>query len=98
MLLNRIGKEIMEKYINSKILMKTVLRMAKSYSSFFYFTMEANDNISFYSTLPFEKGQNYRDIVVYSTPELFPHFESILKHCQKSQEIEILEQCSVQDN
>jgi hypothetical protein len=87
----------MTKYTESKKLIKTVLRMAKNYSSFFYFTMEANENMAFYSTLPFEKGQNFRDIVVYSTPELYKNFQNILTHCQKNAEIEILEESEIDD-
>lgn len=82
----------MNTYTESQKLHKTVLRMAKNYSSFFYFTMEANENIAFYSTMAFEKGQNHRDIVVYTTPELHPYFQKILAHCQKNNEIQILEE------
>jgi hypothetical protein len=60
--------------------------------------MEANENMAFYSTLPAEKGQNFRDIVVYSTPELHSNFKNILTHCQKKAEIEVLEEIEIQDN
>ena len=84
-------------YITDKKLTKTVLRMPKDFTSFFYFTMESNENIGFYSTLPFEKGQAHRDIVVYTTPELHPDFQNILKHCGKRQELEILEKALIDD-
>ncbi|MBT4792564.1 MAG: hypothetical protein HON90_13410 [Halobacteriovoraceae bacterium] len=81
---------MIDNYTQNKILSKFILRMDKSYSSFFYFTLEANENICFYSTLPHEKGQRYRDIVVYTTPELRKVFINILQHCKKNQEIEVL--------
>lgn len=87
----------MSTYLTSKQLTKTVLRMDKNYSSFFYFTLESNENICFYSTLPFEKGQAHRDIVVYVTPELTADFQNILKHCQEKQNIEVLESSIIQD-
>ena len=87
----------MNDYSSSKKLTKTLLRMSKAYSSFFYFTLEANENICFYSTMPFEKGQSFRDIVVYCTPELDLYFHNILQHCMKTQELEILEQSTIDD-
>ena len=84
-------------YSSENKLIKTLLRMSKDYSSFFYFTLEANENICFYSTMPFEKGQAYRDIVVYCTPELDDHFQGVLKHCQKNHEIEVIESSIVND-
>lgn len=87
----------MKVYQESLNLTKTVLRMSKDYTSFFYFTLESNENNCFYSTLPFEKGQSYRDILVYCTPELDEAFQQILKHCQKKQKITILEKSLVSD-
>lgn len=91
----------MDNFIATKKLSKTVLRMSKAYSSFFYFTLESNENICFYSTLPFEKGQSFRDIVVYTTIELLEDFKQIVSHCMKStlhqNEFEILEQTIVDD-
>jgi hypothetical protein len=72
--------------------------MAKDYSSFFYFTLESNENIAFYSTLPFEKGQFFRDISVYVTPELNNSFQNILAHCQQKNEIEVLSQTIISDS
>ena len=84
-------------YTAKNKLTKTLLRMTKDYSSFFYFTLEANENIWFYSTMPFEKGQAHRDIVVYCTPELDAHFQGVLKHCQKGHEIEVIESSIIDD-
>lgn len=91
----------MNNFSKTNQLSKTVLRMSKAYSSFFYFTLEANENICFYSTLPFEKGQSFRDIVVYTTVELKENFICILNHCMNSKlhqnDIEILEHTIIND-
>lgn len=77
-------------YLEQREIVQYTLRMPKSYSSFFYFTLEANEGIAFFSTLPFEKGQSHRDIVVRTTPELESDLLSIIKHCSKSANIETL--------
>lgn len=87
----------MNSYKNTSALVQYLLRMPKNYSSFFYFTLEANEGIAFYSTLPFEKSQNYRDIIVRCTPELEAALENIIQHCQKSAEIEILNKELISD-
>lgn len=88
----------MNTYIETKTLNKIVLRMDKSYSSFLYFTLESNENISFYSTLAFEKGQKFRDIVIYTTPELYPHLQHVLEYSMKRAEIEVIESCQIIDS
>ena len=85
----------MKTYLESQELVQFTLRMSKEDTSFFYFTLEANENIAFYSTLDFEKGQHYRDIVVHVTPELKTVFKKILIHLQKSRTIEILKQITI---
>ena len=82
----------MNKYSDKREIVEYLLRMEKSYSSFFYFTLEANEGIAFFSTMPFEKGQQFRDIVVRTTPELEKDLVSIINHCSKKAEIEILSQ------
>lgn len=77
-------------YSNSQELTQITVRMDKMDTSFFYFTLEANENICFYSTLDFEKGQKHRDIVVYITPELLQDFKNILNHLQKFRSIQVL--------
>ncbi len=87
----------MKTYIDSQELIQYTLRMSKIDTSFFYFTLEANENIAFYSTLDFEKGQTYRDIIVHITPELGLSFANILKHLQSSRKIEILNQTLIKE-
>jgi hypothetical protein len=84
-------------YTNSHKLFEIILRMPKNDTSFVYFTLEANENKSFYSTLPFEKGQLSRDMVIMSTPEFKDQLLSIIEHCKKTTDIEILSQQFIDD-
>lgn len=87
----------MKPYIESKILVRYTLRMPKDFSSFFYFSLESHENLAFYSTLPHEVGQPYRDIVLRTTPELDEQISMLIDHCKKSGEIEILEKVEEAD-
>ena len=71
-------------------LVQYLLRMPKADSSFFYFVLEANEGIAFYSTMPFTKGQMYRDIQVTCTKELDLELSNIIKHCNSKLSIEEL--------
>ncbi len=61
---------LFEQGIKSEFLMKdnqlvhTIIRVPKEESAFVYFTLEANEGLSFYSTLEESLGQGYRDIVI----------------------------------
>lgn len=54
--------------------------MPKAYSSFVYFILESNENISFYSTEPAKIGQVNRTVTLYCTPELEPEVKNSLDH------------------
>lgn len=82
---------------NDQLLYKIVLRMPKATSSFFYFALESNENISFYSTLPLEKGQSHRDIEIFSTPELKSHLKGLISHYQDTCQFETLEESMIKD-
>jgi hypothetical protein len=84
-------------YIQSTKLFEIILRMPKNDTSFVYFTLEANENKSFYSTLPFEKGQLFRDMVIMATPEFKDQVLSIIEHCKNSTDLEVLSQQFIQD-
>ena len=43
-------------------LLHIVIRVPKEQSAFVYFTLEANENLCFYSTLPHVTGDSFRDI------------------------------------
>lgn len=80
----------MQAYTQSHKLYEITLRMSKDYTSFLYFILESNENIAFYSTLPFEKGQSYRDVVIRSTPELQKDLQSILEHLKNKITYDVL--------
>lgn len=85
-------------YLNSNKLFELILRMPKNDTSFVYFTLEANENKSFYSTLPFDKGQLFRDMVIMTTPEFKDQVLSIIEHCKKNTDLEILSQSFIEDS
>lgn len=66
-------------------------RMPKDSSSLFYFLLESRDNLCFYSTLPFEKGQGFRDVIVHVTPDLLPEFKNALKQINQNIDYQVLE-------
>ena len=82
---------------NDQVLNRIVLRMPKAASSFFYFAMESNENLAFYSTLPFEKHQEYRDIEIFTTPELYPNLLNLISHYNETCLFEKLEENLVTD-
>lgn len=81
-----------------QVLNKIVLRMPKSASSFFYFALESNENIAFYSTLPFDKHQAFRDIEILSTPELYEHLTRLISHYQETCQFEKLSEEVIKDS
>lgn len=81
-----------------QVLNKVVLRMPKCASSFFYFALESNENIAFYSTLPFEKHQQYRDIEIFSSPELYSHLTHLIEHYQETCQIQKLSEEKITDS
>lgn len=85
-------------YSDDQVLKKIILRMPKSASSFFYFALESNENIAFYSTLPFEKHQQYRDIEIISTPELYTHVKGLIAHYQETCQFETILEEQIKDS
>ncbi len=81
-----------------KKLYRQVFTMSKDATSLFYFTLEANDNICFYSTLPFEKGISSRSVVVYYTPELKSYFDTICKGLKGLISFDVLEEEALIDD
>ena len=53
---------IIGKAMKNDQLLHTVIRVPKEQSAFVYFTLEANENLCFYSTLPHVTGDSFRDI------------------------------------
>lgn len=67
-----------------------VVRLNKEDSAFFYFQLEANDGICFYSTLPYEPHTQYRDIEMKGDILLKKELELLLKNCAQKFKIDIL--------
>ncbi len=76
-------------------LLKMIFRMDKNETSLFYFFLESRDNLCFYSTLPFEKGQQWREVVTYCTPSLIDLFKGTIKHMGKTINFEIMQEETV---
>lgn len=81
---------IIMKYIIDKKLRNLVIRLAREHSSMLYFVLESNDNVAFYSTLPFKKNALHREITLHCTPELSGQLDNILDHFGKNYPLEIL--------
>ncbi len=67
-----------------------ILRVPKQDSAFLYFTLEANEGICFYSTLPYETGVTHRDIEITGSPELYPELQTILTGLKNKISFEII--------
>ena len=80
----------MQSYIESKKLRRVVIRLQKAHSSFFYFIMESNDNIAFYSTLKESSDRDHRDVEVTVTPELSESLNNIIKHFETRYPVELI--------
>jgi hypothetical protein len=87
-----------ETFITTKKLRQIVISLEKAHSSFFYFTMEANDNIAFYSTLPGEKTSGIRQVKITVTPELSSHMDSIFEHFKTRYPLEIISDEMITDS
>lgn len=79
-----------ESFISTKKLRQIIISLEKAHSSFFYFTMEANDNIAFYSTLPGEKTSGIRRVKVTVTPELSDNMDQIFEHFKTRYPLEVI--------
>jgi hypothetical protein len=64
--------------------------MNKEDSAFFYFQLEANDGICFYSTLDHPHHAQYRDIELRGDILLREEMKHILDECAKKFKIDIL--------
>jgi hypothetical protein len=75
---------------HSSQLFHYVLRLNKEDSAFFYFQLEANDGLCFYSTLSYEPHAQYRDIEMRGDILLKHEAEAIILNCSKKFKIDIL--------
>lgn len=67
-----------------------VIRLNKEDSAFFYFQLEANDGLCFYSTLPYEHHAQHRDIDLKGDLRLKKEVTSMIDYCSQKFPIEIL--------
>ncbi len=69
---------------------KIIVRTSKEDSAFFYFTLEANENLCFYSTLDASLGETYRDIAIGITANLRPEFDVMFKALCECMSVQLL--------
>lgn len=75
---------------HSSHLFHYIIRLNKEDSAFFYFQLEANDGLCFYSTLSYEPHTQYRDIDLKGDILLQAGIKHLLKECSKKFKIDIL--------
>lgn len=76
----------------------TLVRVPKSESAFFYFQLEANENLAFYYTLKHRTGAAYRDVAILSPWCFKEEVNDLLKRLADAPvELEIIEQKEVPD-
>ncbi|MFZ8933278.1 MAG: DUF4911 domain-containing protein [Bacteriovoracaceae bacterium] len=75
-----------------------IIRVPKQDSAFFYFLLEAHEGLAFYSTLPHEIGQAFRDIDMKGSLELLSALEQLIDgFCKVSPESKIIQQREIID-
>ena len=84
-------------YMEEKKLRNLTVKVAREHSSMFYFILESNDNLAFYSTLAFEKESLFRAINIFCTPELSVELDNMIEHFQQKYSLEILKDEMVKD-
>ena len=67
--------------------------LPKAQSSFVYFVFEANEGLCFYSTLPHQRGDETRDMVLRGDRTMFKEAKRLILFLKNSVEgLEILEE------
>ena len=67
-----------------------IIRLNKEDSAFFYFQLEANEGLCFYSTLPYETHAQYRDIELKGDLSLINEIKHLINQCSKKFNLDIL--------
>jgi len=83
---------------SNKLLVKIIIRLHKNNSAFVYFTLEANEGISFYSTLDSSPDDQFREIEMFCDQSLEAELLHILDKLKEKFPIEILEHSTISDN
>ena len=75
---------------HSSQLFHIVIRLSKEDSAFFYFQLEANDGLCFYSTLEYPPHAQYRDLEMRGDLNLKNEILNLIKQCEKNFPVQIL--------
>jgi hypothetical protein len=75
---------------NTRQLFHYVIRLNKADSAFFYFQLEANDGLAFYTTLDYLPHTQYRDIDLKGHLDLKNEIIHLLDYCSRKFKLEIL--------
>lgn len=74
-----------------------VIRVPKAEAAFTYFTLESNENLCFYSTLPNSYGQTFCDIDIKGGLDMQAEVERLLQVLSKKYPLAILENQVIAD-
>ncbi len=89
-ILNHLGYKSTDKMKKHNTqLFHLIIRLAKEDSAFFYFQLEANDGLCFYSTLNHPPHAQYRDIDLKGDILLKKELLHLISECSKKFKIEI---------
>ncbi|AYF45297.1 hypothetical protein BALOs_2299 [Halobacteriovorax sp. BALOs_7] len=70
---------------------KTIVRVPKKESAYFYFQLEANEGLCFYSTIEGDKHEGHRDIIVQAHPSLKEEVVQLLNKLGEEIELEFID-------
>ncbi len=74
-----------------------IIRLNKEDSAFFYFQLEANDGLAFYSTLEYPPHAQYRDVELKGDINLRNEVIHLIDRCSQKFRIEILKDEIIND-
>ncbi|MDH5580602.1 MAG: DUF4911 domain-containing protein [Bdellovibrionales bacterium] len=84
--------------IGTTKLFHIIIRVPKHDSAFFYFLLESHEGLAFYSTLPHDVGQGFRDIDMKGSVELINALEHLIDgFCKVSPDSKIIQRSEVFD-
>ena len=69
-----------------------IIRVPKDQAAFTYFTLEANENICFYSTIDSSINEGFRDIDIQTSLDLKNELQRIITQLQKDFPLSILKE------
>lgn len=80
-----------------KKLIRLLIRLPKEDAGFFYFTMEANENLCFYSTTNDSILEGHRDIELLGTLDLKDEIKQVIQKLQQEISLNIIEEEIIDD-